>query len=38
MKRVYMGALSYANDITILVPSIGGFNEMLKICHLRREK
>ena len=30
MKGVYIGALSYADDITILSPSIGGLNEMLK--------
>ena len=28
-----MGALSYADDITIMCLSIEGFNEMLKICH-----
>ena len=28
-----MGALSYADDITIMCPSIGGLNKMLKICH-----
>ena len=33
IKGVYMGALSYADDITIMCPSIGGRNEMLKICH-----
>ena len=33
IKGVYMGALSYADDITIMCPSIGGLNEMLKICH-----
>ena len=32
-KSVYMGALSYADDITIMCPSIGGLNEMLKICY-----
>ena len=32
-KSVYMGDLSYADDITIMCPSIGGLNEMLKICH-----
>ena len=30
IKGVYMGALSYADDITIMCPSIGGLNEMLK--------
>ena len=33
LKGVYMGALSYADNITIMCPSIGGLNEMLKICH-----
>ena len=33
IKGVYMGALSYADDITILSPSFGGLNEMLKICY-----
>ena len=33
IKGVYMGALSYADDIPIMCPSIGGLNEMLKICH-----
>ena len=33
IKGVDMGALSYADDITIMCPSIGGLNEMLKICH-----
>ena len=28
-----MGALSYADDITIMCPSIGGLNKMLKICY-----
>ena len=37
-KRVYIGALSYADDITILSPSIGGLNEMLEICHIFAEK
>ena len=26
-----MGALSYADDITLIAPSIGGLNEMLKL-------
>ena len=30
---MYMGDLSYVNYITIMCPSIGGLNEMLKICH-----
>ena len=38
MKGVYIGALSYADDITIFSPSIGGLNEMLKICHIFAEK
>ena len=38
MKGVYIGALSYTDDITILSPSIGGLNEMLKICHIFAEK
>ena len=33
IKGVYMGTLSYADDITIMCPSIGGLNEMLQICH-----
>ena len=36
MKRVYIGALSYADDITITC--IGGLNEMLKICHIFAEE
>ena len=32
MNNVYMGALSYADDITIICPSIRGLNKMLKIC------
>ena len=31
MNNVYMGALSYADDITIICPSIRGLNKMLKI-------
>ena len=27
------GALSYADDITLLCPSIGGLNKMLSICY-----
>ena len=30
---VYAGALSYADDITLLCPSVWGLNEMLKICN-----
>ena len=33
IKGVYMGALSYADDITIMCPSIRGLNKMLKICY-----
>ena len=33
MNNVYIGALSYANDITIIWPSIRGLNKMLKICN-----
>ena len=33
MNNVYMGALSYADDITIICPSIRGLNNMLKICN-----
>ena len=28
-----MGDLSYADDITIMCPCIGGLNKMLKICY-----
>ena len=31
LNGVYMGALSYADDITLIAP-IGGLNEMLKLC------
>ena len=27
-----MGALSYADDITLIAHSVGGLNEMLKLC------
>ena len=30
LNGVYMGALSYADDIRHITPSIGGLNEMLK--------
>lgn len=33
IKNVYMGALAYADDITLICPSISGLNEMLKICY-----
>ena len=32
LNGVYRGALSYADDITLIAPSIGGLNEMLKLC------
>ena len=32
LNGVFMGALSYADDITLIAPSIGGLNEMLKLC------
>ena len=32
LNGVYMGALSYADDITLITPSIGGLSEMLKLC------
>ena len=32
LNGVYMGALSYADDITLIAPSIRGLNEMLKLC------
>ena len=28
----YIGALSYANDITLLCPSVRGLNEMIVLC------
>ena len=30
---MYIGALSYADDITIICPGIRSLNEMLKICN-----
>ena len=30
---VHAGELSYADDITLLCPSVCGLNEMLKICN-----
>ena len=33
---VYAGALSYADDITLLCPSVWGLNEMLKISNKYR--
>ena len=35
---VYAGALSYADDITLLCPSVWGLNEMLTICNKYRLK
>ena len=32
--HIFMGALSYADDITLLSPSLRGLNEMLHICSL----
>ena len=32
MNGTFMGALSYADDITIISPSIRGLNKMLSIC------
>ena len=32
IEGTYMGALSYADDITLLCPSLRGLNSMLKIC------
>ena len=33
MNNIYMGALSYADDITISCPSLYGLNIMLDICN-----
>ena len=33
MNNIYMGALSYADDITISCPSVSGLNIMLDICN-----
>ena len=33
-----MSSLSDADDITILSPSLGGLNEMLKLCHIFAEE
>ena len=38
MKGVFIGALLYADDITILSLRIGGLKKMLKICHIFAEK
>ena len=32
INDVFMGALSYTDDITLLSPSLNGLNNMLKIC------
>ena len=32
IEGVYAGALTYADDITLLCPSVWGLNETLKIC------
>ena len=32
VHHLYMGALFYADDITLIAPSIGSLNEMLKLC------
>ena len=36
IHHIYAGALSYADDITLLCPSVWGLNEMLKICNKYR--
>ena len=33
MNNIYMGALSYADDITISCPSLYGLSIMLDICN-----
>ena len=33
MRKSYVGALSHADDITLLCPSIRGLNKMLDICN-----
>ena len=33
MNNVYLGAISYADDITIMCSSIRDLNKMLKICN-----
>ena len=32
--NMFVGSLGYADDVTLLAPSIGGLQEMLKICDL----
>ena len=34
IRHIFMGALSFADDITLLSPSLRGLNEMLHICSL----
>ena len=34
IRHIFMAALSYADDITLLSPSLRGLNEMLHICSL----
>ena len=38
ISHILMGALSYADDITLLSPSLRGLNEMLHICLLYADK
>ena len=33
ISNTYMGALSYADDITLISPSLYGLNRMLDICN-----
>ena len=33
ISNTYMGALSYADDITLVSPSVYGLNRMLDICN-----
>ena len=33
INNTYMGALSYADDITLISPSLYGLNRMLDICN-----
>ena len=33
MNNVFIGALAYADDITIICPSLRGLNKMLEICN-----
>ena len=34
INDIFIGALSYADDITLLCPSLGGLNKMIEICSL----